>query len=61
LGAEQQSDLDLIKDYLSLVPVLKAPKSGSPFRLYIAAEDKVIGVVLTQENEGKKYVITYLS
>jgi hypothetical protein len=27
--------------------VLKAPQVGVPFRLYIAAEDKVIGAVLT--------------
>jgi len=41
--------------------VLKAPRRGVPFRLYVAAEDKVIGAVLTQETEGKKYIITYLS
>jgi hypothetical protein len=46
---------------LSLALVLKAPKLGVPFRLYIAAEDKVIGVVLTQETEGKEHVVTYLS
>ena len=27
----------------------------------MAAEDKVIGTVLTQETEGKEYVITYVS
>src|SRR6185295_1195462 len=31
-----------------------------PFRLYVVAEDKVIGAVLTQETEGKEYIITYL-
>jgi hypothetical protein len=31
------------------------------FKLYIAAEDKVIGSVLTQETEGKEHVVTYLS
>jgi len=60
-GAEQQRAFEKIKEYLSLVLVLKAPRSGIPFRLYIAAEDKVIGAVLTQEAEGKEYVITYLS
>ena len=34
---------------------------GVPFRLYVATEDKVIGAVLTQETEGKEYIITYLS
>jgi ribonuclease HI len=42
-------------------PVLKAPQAGVPFRLYIVAEDKVIGDVLTQETEGKEHVVTYLS
>jgi hypothetical protein len=41
--------------------VLKVPQVGVPFRLYIAAEDKVIGAVLTQETGGKKHVVTYLS
>jgi hypothetical protein len=60
-GTEQQEAFDLIKNYLSSAPVLKAPKIGVPFRLYIAAEDKVIGVVLTQEAEEKEHVVTYLS
>ena len=42
------------------LPVLKVPKRGTPFRLYVAAEDKVIGVVLTQETKGKEYIITYV-
>ena len=46
---------------MSSLPVLKAPRRGVPFKLYIAAEDKVIGAVLTQETEGKKYVVTYIS
>jgi hypothetical protein len=41
--------------------VLKAPQVGVPFRLYIAAKYKVIGVVLTQETKGKEHVVTYLS
>jgi hypothetical protein len=41
--------------------MMKAPMAGIPFRLYIAAEDVVIGVVLTQIIEGKKYIITYLN
>jgi hypothetical protein len=60
-GAEQQEAFDLIRKYLSSAPVLKAPQVGVPFRLYIAAEDKVIGVVLTQETGGKEHVVTYLS
>ena len=40
-----------IKIYLSSPPVLKAPRRGVPFRLYVAAEDKVIGAVLTQDSD----------
>ena len=59
-GAEQQEAFDKIKKYLSSPPVLKAPKRGIPFRIYVAAEDKVIGAILTQETEGKEYIITYV-
>ena len=41
--------------------MLKAPRRGVPFRLYVAAEDKIIVAVLTQETEDKEYVITYIS
>ena len=58
--AEQQEAFEKIKKYLSSPPVLKAPERGIPFRLYVAAEDKVIGAVLTQETEGKEYIITYV-
>ena len=60
-GAEQQEAFNNIKRYLSSPLVLRAPKSGVPFRLYIAAQDKVIGAVLAQENGGKEYIIAYLS
>ena len=39
--------------------MLKAPRRGVPFRLYVVARDKVIGAVLTRETEDKEYVITY--
>ena len=44
---EQQEAFEKIKKYLSSPLVLKVPKRGIPFRLYVAAEDKVIGAVLT--------------
>ena len=47
--AEQQEAFEKIKVYLSSTPVLKAPRRGVPFRLYVAVEDNVIGTVLTQE------------
>ena len=60
-GQNSKRHLKKIKYYLSSPPVLKAPRRGVPFKLYIAAEDKVFGAVLTQETEGKEYIITYLS
>ena len=47
--------------YLSSPSVLMASRRGVPFRLYVAAEDKVIWVILTQETEDKEYVIMYIS
>jgi hypothetical protein len=61
LGAKQQADFDQIMHYLSTLPVLRAPKSGEPFRLYIAASEDIIGAVLTQEFEAKEHIITYVS
>ena len=58
---EQQESFEKIKNYLSSPPVLKAPRGEVPFRLYVTAEDKIIGAILTQETEGKEYIITYLS
>jgi hypothetical protein len=40
--------------------VIKEPMAGIPFRIYIAIEDSVIGVVLTQVMDGKEHIITYL-
>ena len=48
-GAEQQESFEKIKNYLSSPSVLKAPRRGVPFRLYVAAEDRIVGAVLTQE------------
>jgi hypothetical protein len=45
---------------LSTPPVLRAPRIGVSFKLYIAAEEKIIRVILTQEDKGKEYVIVYL-
>jgi hypothetical protein len=61
LGAKQQADFDQIMHYLSTLLVLRAPKSGEPFRLYIAASEDIIGAVLTQEFEAKEHTITYVS
>ena len=41
-GAKQQEAFEKIKYYLSSPPILKAPRRGAPFKLYIVAEDKVM-------------------
>jgi hypothetical protein len=60
LEVEQQKAFEKIKKYLSTPPVLHAPRRGVRFKLYIAAEEKTIGAVLTQEDEDKEYVIAYI-
>jgi hypothetical protein len=52
---------DEIKRYLTSPSVLQAPKSTVPFKLYVAVEKDVIGGVLTQETEGKEYIVAYKS
>lgn len=42
-------------------PALRAPKGAVPFCLYVAVKDDVIVAVLTQEAEGKEYMIRYVS
>jgi hypothetical protein len=60
-GVDQQCAFDDIKMYLFSPPVMKAPMARILFWLYIAAEDAIIGAVLTQIMEGKERIITYLS
>jgi hypothetical protein len=43
-GAKQQEAFDEIKSYLTSSPVLQAPKSGIPFKLYVAAEKVLLEV-----------------
>jgi hypothetical protein len=52
---------DQIKHYLSTPPVLRAPKSGELFRLYIAVQEDVIAAIYTQEFEAKEHTVTYVS
>ena len=59
-GAKQQEAFEKIKEYLSTPLILRAPQRGVPCILYIAAKEKVIRTILTQEDEGKEYVIAYL-
>jgi hypothetical protein len=45
-GAEQQEAFEKIKEYLRSPPVLRAQKNRNPFKMYIAAQEHVIGAVL---------------
>jgi hypothetical protein len=60
-GAKQQEAFDEIKSYSTSAPILRAPKTGIPFKLYVAAEKDVTGGVLTQETEGREYIVAYES
>jgi ribonuclease HI len=61
LGVSQQEAFDRIKDYLMHPPVLQMPKVGVVFRLYVAANDRVLGAVLMQDIADKEGDIAYLS
>jgi hypothetical protein len=47
-GAEQREAFEKIKEYLVSPPVLRALKAKNPFKMYIAAQEWVIGAVLLQ-------------
>lgn len=59
MGTKQQEAFEKILEYLSTPPLLRAPRRVS-FKLYVVAKEKITNVVLTQEDENKKYVIVYL-
>jgi hypothetical protein len=42
-------------------PVLRAPKVGNPFKMYIAMQEWVVGAVLLQEEDGKEFSVAYVS
>jgi hypothetical protein len=42
-------------------PVLQASKAENPFKMYIAAQERVIGAVLLQEEDGKEFPVAYVS
>jgi hypothetical protein len=41
--------------------VLRAPKVGNPFNMYIAAQEWVIKAVLLQEEDGKEFSVAYVT
>jgi hypothetical protein len=60
-GAEQQQAFEKIKEYLVSPPVLLDPKVDNPFKMYIAVQERVIGAVLMQEEDGKEFPVVYVS
>jgi hypothetical protein len=40
---------------------LRAPKAGNPFKMYIATQEWIIGVVLLQEEDGKEFLVAYVT
>jgi hypothetical protein len=42
-------------------PMLRAPKTGNPFKMYIAVQEWVIGPISLQEEDGKEFLIAYMS
>jgi hypothetical protein len=60
-GAEQREAFEKIKEYLVSPPVLQALKAGNLFKMYIAVQERVIGAVLQQEEDGKEFPVAYIS
>ena len=52
-GDMQQKTFEEIKEYMKCSPVLVPPQQGKPFKLYVSADDQIIGSALMQEFEGK--------
>ncbi|KAL0405375.1 UNVERIFIED_CONTAM: Ribonuclease HI [Sesamum latifolium] len=51
-----------IKTYLMKPPILVAPVQGRPLILYVAAQERSVGILLAQKNnEGKENALYYLS
>jgi hypothetical protein len=61
LGGEQREAFEKIKEYLMSPPILRALKVGNPFKMYIAAQERVIGAVLLHEEDGKEFSVAYVS
>jgi hypothetical protein len=59
-GQIKRRHLKKIKEYLT-TPVLRAPKLGEEFKMYIAAQERVIGAVLLQEKDEKEFLVAYVS
>jgi hypothetical protein len=41
--------------------MVRVPREGVAYRLYIAATNRTLGAMLTQEHAGKEFIVAYLS
>jgi hypothetical protein len=46
MGSGAKAAFEKIKEYLTTPPILHAPKANGEFKLYVAAQEWVIGIVL---------------
>ena len=53
--------MDEIKHYLVNPTVLVPPQKHKPFKLYLSADERAIGLALVQEFEGKEHAIYFVS
>ena len=58
---ECQRSFEELKAYLTTTPIVRAPNWQLPFKVMCDASDLAIGVVLSQREEGKPYVVFYAS
>ena len=49
-----------MKEYLVSPYVLRALKAGNTFKMYIATQERVIGAVLLQEEDGNEFPVAYV-
>ncbi|RVW30022.1 Retrovirus-related Pol polyprotein from transposon opus [Vitis vinifera] len=56
-----QRSFEQLKQFLTTVPIVRAPNWQLPFEVMCDASDFAIGVVLGQRENGKPYVIYYAS
>jgi hypothetical protein len=60
-GIKQEEAFGKIKQYMMSPPVLRAPKPCKECKLYVAAQERVIRAMLTQEDSGKEFMVVYAS
>ena len=56
-----QKSFDQLKQFLTTAPIVRAPNWQLPFEVMCDASDFAVGVVLSQREDGKPYVIYYAS